>query len=337
MRAARCVPAAPVSGLILVLLLASPLTAATAIEFDTPPTVACRDITSEAFEAMYPGERQWEARFRISTLIRDGDAEQLLQFLLTIEDPGRRLRVADYQPRTTLGSELAGNVAVHKHDETTNSLGLAVTGSVDPIGKLTGNGSRGSKNALDVRYELLPPQHLVSSSGTIARGTGAYFKLKPTPQSTLEGGKEFVIVFRAPQGWRAGRVLVRCEAVAVTRGVNPLINERVTRREEFLVTLFAGGDREAKQAAGAVAAAELALREAATRHHQAIRKRAVPSPLHQVGMMLALTDAKIPADWLQRLIARPTQGRKVDLLRLPEQVRDAATNYVSAVRRVEQW
>ena len=78
------------------------------VEFDTPATVACRERTDEAFESMHPGERLWEARFRISALMRRGEPDALLQFFLTIEGPGGGFRVTDYEPKTTQEQALKG-------------------------------------------------------------------------------------------------------------------------------------------------------------------------------------------------------------------------------------
>lgn len=307
--------------------------AATWIEFDIAPTLACRQVASDGGLSSQPGESLWEARFRISSLVQHGAEDNLLQFLLRIESPTGPLKVVDYEPKTTLASTLAGNVGIQKHHENSKSLGIIATGALEPV-ELTGNGSLGTRDVTDVRYELLAPQKLLASSGTVLRGAGVYFKLKPTRQSTLEGGKEYVVVFRAPADWRASTVRVHCEALAVEQGLTPLLNERVTCRREFSVTLFAGGDVEAKRAAESLDEAELQLRKVAQQQRSAIRRQAYPSPLHQFGAMLEIVDARIPSNWLERLLSRPKEVTQLELLRLPEPVRNAANEYVSQAKRV---
>ncbi len=306
------------------------------VQFDIAPTLACRQVVGEGEAVSEPGEALWEARFRVSSLFRHGAEDKMLQFLLRIESPDRALRVVDYEPKTTLASTLAGNVGVQRHKERSKSLGLVASGAFEPAVKLSGNGSTGSRDVTDVRYELLAPRQLVASSGTVGRGAGVYFKLKPTRQSTLEGGKEYVVVFRAPADWRAGTVRVHCESLAVERGLTPLLNEHVTCRQAFSVTLFAGGDAEAKMAAEAFDAAEIRLRETAVKQHGAIRRRAYPSPLHKFGAMLDLVDAKIPPNWLERLLIEPRKVTSVELLRLPEAVRIAANEYVAQANNVSR-
>ena len=139
------------------------------VQFDIAPTLACRQVVGEGEAVSEPGEALWEARFRVSSLFRHGAEDKMLQFLLRIESPDRALRVVDYEPKTTLASTLAGNVGVQRHKERSKSLGLVASGAFEPAVKLSGNGSTGSRDVTDVRYELLAPRQLVASSAAAAR------------------------------------------------------------------------------------------------------------------------------------------------------------------------
>jgi hypothetical protein len=75
-----------------------------------------------------------------------------------------------------------------------------------------------------------------------------FFKFKPSSQSTLEGSREFSAVLAVPSEWRAGVVVVSCQA----RGRQPRYLIPAAERSQhrtFLVALHQAGDDEARQAA----------------------------------------------------------------------------------------
>jgi hypothetical protein len=308
------------------------------IRFDAAPLVGCRDVTTDEFRAMHPDERLMEAKFTVSSLIVHGDEDDLVQYFYRFDSPLRTVQVIDQLPNTTVASPIAGNVGVEKKGERTKSLGVVASGSFEHLLNVTGNGGLGTKDTSSVRYELLPPQELVASSGTLNRGATAFFKLKPTQQSSLEGAREFVLIFRVPAEWRADVMLARCSATGVDRNVIRQLDENgVSGSDRFVVALYLDGDKEAKQRAAAVAESERKLQSAAANHLAAIQKRAYPTVAHRLGVMLSLTEAKIPADWLHKVVEHPEEVQPHNLLRLPDPVRRAASEYVEASRQLHQW
>jgi hypothetical protein len=57
------------------------------------------------------------------------------------------------------------------------------------------------------------------ASGTIERGCGVYYDLKPSTQDTLQKQREFACLFDVPSTWRANYLTVRCRAQAVKHGL----------------------------------------------------------------------------------------------------------------------
>ncbi|HPM83158.1 MAG TPA: hypothetical protein PLF81_20795, partial [Candidatus Anammoximicrobium sp.] len=89
------------------------------VSFDVMPTVGCRDVTTAEFAEANPDERLIEAHVEVSSLIRQGNEGDLLQYFYRFDSPRRTMRIVDYTPKTTLASDVAGNVTIEKKKETT--------------------------------------------------------------------------------------------------------------------------------------------------------------------------------------------------------------------------
>jgi len=246
----RCVPA--VAGLVVVALLAAPRNSSAGVprlSFDVADRVSCREVTPPEFAISHPGDKLIEVVFEISALVQSGLERDVVHFLYTIESPEQRLRVADYLPRTELGTSIVGPLVVEKKEGDTVTLGASANGKYE--GYVSGNITAARSNASEerVRYEKLPPKSLLAASGTIRRGHGVYFKLKPSEQSSLEGSRQFVLTLQVPRTWRADVMTVRCQAIVRQSGplaaLDPVV---ISGGREFLVGASMAGDSEAAAA-----------------------------------------------------------------------------------------
>ncbi len=308
------------------------------VAFDIDPLVACRDVTPPEFAKANPDERLVQADIQVSSLIRNGGEGDLIQYFYRVESPDGTVRIADYSPKTTLASDIAGNISIEKKKEKTNHVGLALTGPIDWPVRATGSGDLGSKSHNIERYELLPQQFAVAASGTIRRGHGVYFKLKPSRSTTLEGSKQFTLVFRVPKEWRGDYVHLSCTAVGLRRGVVAPLDERtICGARRFVVALYADGDASAKSAAERLARAEIGLLKSVHENRRAIEKRFYPTFAHKVGAMLEVIKPPVPNDWAQRLIYGTQQTGIAEIAkRLPTDVREAVDEYAVAKRELFQ-
>ena len=278
------------------------------VHFDVRHMVSCRDVTPESFAALNPRTRLVEARFQVSTLIERGSSHDLLQFLYRMHSPHHSFEVVDYEPKTTLATQIAGKVGIEKKDEKTKSLGIDVSGRFDHFAKARGTGGAniGRKSNSNIRYELLPPLELLAASGTIQRGNGVYFKLKPSKRTSLEGSKDFVVVLRVPAQWRADIVHVQCQAFADYRTLSrPLDGKSVCGRGNFVVALYQDGDTAAKAAAQRLVRAEQTLRYVANLRQKEIAKQRFPTIAHRLGGLVQAYSPKLPAQWLDKVIFGP--------------------------------
>ena len=311
--------------------------AAPRVRFDTDAVVGCADVTPVEFAKANPGEKLIEARFLISTLIAPGDSDAQLQHLYTIESRQRTMQVEDYLPKTTLSADVVGHVLVEKKDEKVKQFGLSVNGTYEKI--VSGAGSVGvdSKSGTILKYEKLPELELLAASGPIHRGTGVYYKLKPSSQTSLEGAQEFAAVFRVPATWRGDYAYIHCEAWSVPTGLSSAWGDPArVGGGDFFVALYLEGDVQAKAAAQEYARTELLLRSAAGRHGGAAPHRN-RSAVHQLAAWISHSETRLPADWLARLMYSAPEAEHEPLLgQLPGEIGAAAESYVAARRRLSQ-
>ncbi len=305
------------------------------VRFDTAPAVACRDVTDDEFAAVNPGERLLEAKFEISSMLDSGSEADLTEFFFRMTSPQQSFRIADYSPRTTLASGYNGGITIEKKQEDSKGLGLAVAGGWAGA-HVTGHGDAGTKNTLTTKYELVAPMVSATASGTIQNGYGVYFRLRQSKQDTLEGAKEYQLIFRAPQQWRGDILHVHCEARGLQRGIVHQLDEEVRCGfSQFPIALYLAGDEEAKRIAEQFAASNHRLRSTAIKSQDEIKRRSYPTVLHELGGLLDLAEPKIPASWLEQMLSDGAPGHEFEN-RLPAQVRSAASDYLTAKRELRK-
>ncbi len=324
---------------LVALAFAQPASAdAPQVQFDVAPMVACRDVTPPEFSQINPDERLIEARFQISALLRGGNENDLTEFLYLIDSPQRSMAVEDYLPKTTLATDVVGSVGIDRRDEDSVTNGIKVDGDASTYLKANFTRARTKTNGERVQYERLPPLELLSASGTMSRGAAAYFKLKPSPRTSLEGAKDFVLILRVPALWRGDYVRLRCDAVGYDRGVVRQFDEsKHCGRGEFYVALYAEGDLPAKQAAAAVVDTERHFRMTVSQSRQAIGEKRYPTPVHRLGSLLSVSEPKIPDAWFQDILRNPAENNLARYERhLPEGVRESAKRYQTAQKKLRK-
>ena len=220
------------------------------VAFDVASLVECRDVTTPEFAKLHRNERLIEARLQISALVSGGSTDKLTELFYRIDSPERSMQVVDYLPRTTLASDYAGNVGIEEKVEQSTALGLNAAGAYGPLTASNATLSASDKNANCRRYELLPPLETVAASGTLERGNGVYFKLRPTARNSVEGAKEIIVILRTPSTWRADYVTVRCQALGQPSHVPFSSREtQICGQGSFVVALYLASDEDARVAA----------------------------------------------------------------------------------------
>jgi hypothetical protein len=210
--------------------------------FDLPLTVECRDVTPQRYEAAYQ-RKIFEAVVKISPQLQAGEERDLKRLHYEISTE-QQMPIVSFAPNSQVTSDVAGGTVSIQTDDYHGQL--LVHYLVTPAagdGKLIGD-----LNSSHTQYALLAPKQILLASGTIQRGCGVYYDLKPSTQDTLQKQREFACLFDVPASWRANCITVACKAQGVKRGL--LGSSEVNCGMGLLsVGLYKQGDGEAMAAA----------------------------------------------------------------------------------------
>jgi len=196
--------------------LALPLGAAehVRVRFDIPDKIECNDVTPAKCAVAHPTLKVIEAKFRISASFVEGSEADILDFDYMISSPGMRLKILDYLPNTTLESNYANDrieVADSTESTTTTSEEAKVGYKVLSLGT---SASQNAKKSEQNHYQRIAPKSVVLASGTLGRGHGVFYKLRPSKEASLEGAKEFSILVIVPKTWQGDWCTFACVARA---------------------------------------------------------------------------------------------------------------------------
>lgn len=304
------------------------------VQFDVGQSAAADELPLSDSVAPNATEKLIHIRLPISSLVRLGSEDSLVQYLYIVSGSSPGFQIVDYAPKTMLSSNVAGNVSIEKNHGNASNLGIKATAPSDFPVRSDASVSVNASSAESRRFETLPPMKLIAASGTMHRGMSAYFKLKPSTQTTLEGDKVFEITARVPVTWRAGLIYVNCSAYAEGRGLNKPTDEAdlVCGQRRFVVGVYARDDADAKASVQKLAEMQHLLRSLASTHSNEIQDQRFPSLGHKLGAAFSLVKPKIPNHWLEQVFA--TDDLNSFERHLPRQLRQAADDYRQARKQV---
>jgi len=230
------------SAVALLVLSASSSRAETPlVAFDVPLIAECRDVTPAGFRENYKRE-VIEVVFKISPQLMVGEEKDLKRLHYEISTE-QQMPVVGYLPNAQVATDVVdGKIAIqngsHHGEISFRYLILPNTGD----GNLTGD--LASSHA---QFGLLAPKQLLIGSGTIERGCGVYYELRPTTQDTLQRQRDFACLFEVPAAWRADFVTIRCQSRGTKRGLGGLVDSEVVCGSGlFCVGLYKRDDGEAR-------------------------------------------------------------------------------------------
>ncbi len=180
--------------------------------FDVPDKIECHDVTPEKCAAMHPTLKVIEAKFRISAAFMAGNEESAVDFNYMISSPKMRLKILDYLPNTTLESQFADDrieVADFTEEGDTSTQEARVAYAFFSLSAVK---SQMSRKLEQNKYQRIAPKSLVVASGTMNRGHGVFYKLRPSNAASLEGSKEFSFLAIVPKNWRGDWCTFVCTA-----------------------------------------------------------------------------------------------------------------------------
>lgn len=239
-----------------------------ALAFDFGRTIECRDVTS-LFEAdVFPHEKIVEMRLRLSVHLLAGDPRDVEELRVEIGDVDAKMRVHSFEPTTKLASQHTKDIKRSVTKENSKSLGASLGGEAPvPIGGAVAHvtptingGLTNSEVVTETEYRI-PPQHVVVASGTIGQEHGVFFKLRASPQTSLEGVHELVVRFVVAESWRGDTVQLCCQATGQEKFLW-IKQEGTLAHTCDSLALYMSGDFKARQAAQRYVAGKIPLGDA---------------------------------------------------------------------------
>lgn len=241
---------------VLVGLLAQPVRGEPPqVLFDVPAIVAARDVTPPSRQG---GPKLVEIKLELSSLHQGGREEDLDHYFVRIAGWQSPLTIVDYLPKTQ-HEALTSPISVQDSTEQTLSLGITLAGKYELVSVSGPTIGAASKSSSSVKYDRLPPLETVAASGTLARGSELFVKLRATPRHKLEGSRQLALVVQVPAQWRGQVLRVECEAWGIRRGVVSAWDQTVLcGQKTLLVAVYLEGDDQGQQRAAQFAARQTA-------------------------------------------------------------------------------
>ena len=299
-----------------------------AVSFDAPAIVVAEPLDANVSSAPTTGGTLLRIRMPVSTLIQPSFRGQIEEFVVEVDSPSRALRVLDFWPKTEVYSQIDGTIAVENYGQQNQNFAFKVSGAYEPFGRGSAAGDFHKHQQTESRYQQRPPMQLLTSSGTIGRGYGVFYKFRPGAVPVLEGDREIAMLVEAPAGWRADLLHITMRAVAAGTSAYAQHDLQVVGSSEMWTAVHRAGDPQAAEAARRFTATEQVVRRLAAANQNHIQDRSLPTVFHKVGAALDVVEPKIPNDFLKQILFNLNpQYFDTATSRLPVDLRVAALDY----------
>lgn len=270
-----------------------------AVSFDVPAIAVAQLVNPAVVEQATTGGKLVRIRLPISTFQRPDFHGLVEQCVVEVSSPYLSMRIVDYWPKTEVASDIQGTVSVKHSTSGESQLGGKGTLGYQPLGAGTLDAGFKTTNSREESYQRMPPMQVLSSSGTIRRGHGVFFKFLYGPHSVLEGAREIAILAEVPEHWRAQMLHVSMTALG---GKSSRGGDQVLGATQLWTVAYQEGDSAAAAQASRYVTQERALRVLAASSQAAVAEKSLPSVWHKLGAALDVVEPRIPADYLNKVI-----------------------------------
>lgn len=299
------------------------------VSFDVPALVEAREVDTAALNSSLGSTSQKivQVVIPVSTSINNmTHRDDISEFRFDVGWNQAVYPLLDYGPRTQTTVGIEGTIGVQEQKDSNVTFGFGVAGKPGQLASVNLNADAGQRTSRQLSFNEIPQHHLLVASGTINRGTGAFFRFHRSKTDPLEGGKELVLSFRVPSAWKSGLLLVRCEAMGSKRVVGPW-KEPIKSEMSFVVPVYLEGDVGSQQLAVGFVGAEQQLRRAWIAADQKETKITAAASLAS----LFQRTSEVPERWLEQLILTGDSGwLNYYRSQLPRQVVSAAENFLQS-------
>jgi hypothetical protein len=272
------------------------------------------------------------ACFPVTVNLESGDLSEVHELAVAIYIQSGTCRVVDYAPRTALHSDIEGTISVSRTREHNATLGFDLNAAYPGLAGAIAHAGAGKKSEDTEQFQQQPPRSTAVASGTILRGTGVCFKIRPTKQTSLEGAHCLEVTFEVPAGWRGGLIRIDCLARGNQSWIPGIREQFVAGRSEFSTAVYRADDPAAATAALGFQAALRSLE----------RWRTSPAaygdgPRSKSGEPRGRSSeqGEASAEWFNRLVlSGPCDSARGVPRGTPDPARSAAAEFIDAQIRV---
>lgn len=322
----------PIAMALLFLTAAACLAAADEqiVAFDAPALVPVNEVEiDDCDQAELSSQKIIEIVIPVSSEVASRDRNATDEFRFDVYWNRNVYPLVDYAPKTQTVSDVEGLISVEKSADKNSGIGLNLSSGYQDVLLGTAKLDFSKRTGTKLKYQEVPKHEVLVSSGTVQRGTGAFFRFHPSKRNTLEGGRNLVVAYRVPQAWRGGVIKVECRANGQRKIVGSW-REPFEESRAFVVAVYLEGDDQARQAAEDFVRSEQGLRQNWRRHQDGPRQ-------NSGGIFGFVTPpsskSSLPSQWVHHLI----QSGADDYLRkyrssLPDDLAEAADRFVIARR-----
>lgn len=299
------------------------------VTFDVPSILSVHELVAQGTHTASASQKTIEVIVPVTAEIVADDFGNISAFRFDVFWNRNPFPICDYGPKTQTFSEIDGTIAIEKVTDKHSTFGLNVTGGYQNLINGTGKAEVGDHEAAKLHYAEIPQHEVVLASGTIRRGTGAFFRLHPSRLETLEGGRDLVLAFQVPRSWRGGVLQVECTASGTSKVL--AWTEPFEYRRAFIVPVYLDTDDEAHESAMEFVRREQSLRRSWQQHRDETSTKSNPfsavllsSSVRKNGM------ENLPSDWVHHLIQLNDSPLEKYRSQLPHDLEVAARDFVQS-------
>ncbi len=312
---------------VLGLLAIANISLAGVVEFDSQPASPAIPVSSPTIATLLPNSQHVQVKLDISLIVANGFQGTVDEANIKIHTHRPLVQVADFWPRTEMYSQVTTPVSVYEDHDRLKHAWIQGAGGYPGIGSAQGQAYMHDRLNRDVQFQQAPPMQLLSAAGTLNRRSGVYFKLRATPQATLEGMRSFFVTLEVPSSWR-GDIL---EVQSVAYGKMDADSSQSTKElgeSRFWVAVYRDSDSEAANYAIAFAQQQNKLRLVASQLNAKINKQAYPTPVHRLGHALDIYEPLVSTNYLEDWMFGETTRQPNGLL--PVELRVAMLDFMDS-------
>jgi hypothetical protein len=297
------------------------------VQFDAPAIVIAEAVNPAVVSAPLNDGHLMRLRIPLSTLVSQDVAGGIEEYTVAIRSPQQSMRVIDFWPKDEYYTDIDGNVEVASSEQLDRKFGFDFQAAYEPVGRGSAGGDYQTTTNRQENYQRRPPMQILTSSGTIDRGFGCFFKFRPGPFPVLEGTREVAILFEVSSAWRADMLQVSMRAVGKPKSSSKQSTTLGSQR--LWMATHREGDSEAARQTRQAMQQERQLRALAASSQEQVMEKSLPTFLHKVGAQLDLIQPRIPDDYLSQIIFGSSQQiYQTHNRRLPVDLRVAMLDYL---------